>query len=244
MGGTESHSTTILTVISPETQEQLDNLKAALANFKKEAIEKGDPEHFNEHATKLFDTFVDTLPSLKLTENIQKSTGDSHIGIIGPISSGKTTFINTLFGINLPTALGHCTNSCDIVHTIKENDGTTFWWDVPGKNSDYRFYKPENLCFLKSLDTIIILFDNDISMIQDIIRVVTAVSTGKLIVIRTKIDQHMDGSRTIEQERVLDTDKLRKYTNAQLYYISSHNVKLGGDRELYDWKELKKDLGI
>ena len=250
MGGGEScevhhyHTNTVYQV-PPETQAKLGELTKSVAEFEEEAIRQGDPNLFTENSDKIFDTFVNALPDMKLTEFIKKDTGDVHVGVLGNISVGKSTLLNTLFKLQLPTALGHITTECKMVHRSDNPNDRTFYWDVPGNNSDYRFYKPENLSFLKSLDTIILLFDSDINTIKDVLRVITVIKAGtndQLLVLRTKVDQHTsDDNRSIEEEKALDQEKLSAISStAKLYYVSCHNIK--NNREPYDWNDFKNTI--
>ena len=90
--------------------------------------------------------------------------------------------INALFRKNLPVALGHCTDKCKIVHIQNDN----IIWDVCGHNDDFKFYNPMNSSFVKDLDKCVILFDNDISMIVNILKVVHKINPNNMVFIRTK----------------------------------------------------------
>jgi GTPase SAR1 family protein len=178
------------------------------------------------------DKLVETLPSLELTECIQKEPGVRDIGVIGQISCGKTTLINTFYETNHETALGNCTEKCNIAF------GNQFLrvWDCPGSDDTFAFYNPLNLSFVRDLNLCVILFDNDIRSIENILKVVYSINKN-ILVIRTKIDQYRGGSRTVAEEKILDCHKLKNLgVTAPLLHISSHNFQDHG--ELFDWKEL------
>lgn len=226
--------------VPPETQSVLDSQAKQLKIFEEEAMVRSDPKLFEQNAKKLMEEYLDKLPRLKLTDIIKKETGETHIGFIGQISAGKTTLINTMYGLKLPVALGHCTEECMVVHKEEHN----VIWDVCGYNDDYRFYKPENLSFIKNLDVCVILFDNDVKMINNILKVVQKINPESMVIIRTKVDQHTASSvRTVEEERILDTRKVEEIIGVpkETYCISSHNVEKRTGK-YYDWEKIKEKI--
>ncbi len=241
-GSTEHHyHTNTVYQTPPEVVKQLEDATIALKKVEAEAIERGDPTLYKRNEDNLFNNFIEKLPQLELADIIVKETGREDIGFMGLISAGKTTMINTMFSLNLPVALGHCTTVCEMVH----REGANNIWDVPGSNSDYKFYKAENLSFVKGLDKCVILYDNDIAMISDIIRVVHKLSPNKIILVRTKIDQHTTSNvRTINEEKILDQMKIKELLGIDLnvFCVSSHNFTNG--KNIYDWDKLKQAIGL
>jgi kynurenine formamidase len=119
-------------------------------------------------------------------------------------------------------------------------------WDVCGTNDDFKFYKPENLSFVKNLDKCIILFDNDISMISNMLKVINAINPNNMVIVRTKVDQYNNfNSRSIEEEKKIDKRRVKDLLNRDLetYCVSSHNV-LNGKTEIYDWKSIRDLLQL
>jgi GTPase SAR1 family protein len=177
-----------------------------------------------------------------LTNFIKKSTGEHHVGFIGPVSAGKTSYINALFGLKLPTALSHCTEDCSVVH----KDNKNIIWDVFGSNDTFRFFDPESLAFVKDLDVCVLLFCDDITMVSNMLKIVYAINKN-LIIVRTKCDLYSeDDARTIEEEKVLDGKKANVILGTQdikTYCISSRNVakKTGKD---FDWEIVKSLMGF
>jgi small GTP-binding protein len=238
---TEHHTNTVY-AIPPETQKTLDDQKKQLEEHEQKAKELGDPEFYEKNASEQFDTFIEKLPELKLTDYINKKPNEFHVGIIGAISAGKTTLINTMFNKTLPTALSHCTKTCEVVHS----ENNIFIWDVGGKNSDYKFYNPESLSFIKSLDMCIILFDNDIAMISDILKVVHVLNPKSMVLVRTKVDQYNAlNIRTIKEEKELDIQKVEEllHATAEIFCISSLNV-VNKSLEMYEWNLLKNRIFV
>ena len=242
MGSSESveHHYYPVYQVPPETQKVLDEQKEKLEVFEKEAVDRGDPKLFEKNSKVLMDNFVKELPKLELTSIIEKKTGEIHIGFLGQISSGKTSLINALYNKQLPVALGHCTDKCEIVHTENLN----MIWDVCGQNDDFKFYKPENLSFIKDLDCCVILFDNDIMMISNFLKVVYKINPSKIILVRTKVDQYSSNhARTITEEKELDKKKVKDLlgTDLDIYYVSANNI-IYNQGDNYDWNALKKVL--
>lgn len=228
---------------NPETEKKLAEVQEKLQAVEKEAQERGDPKLYQQNADKLFDTFIQSIDKLELNQCIQKKTGETHVGLIGDISCGKSTMLNALFGLKLPVALGHCTTVCEPVHAVKEGNSTHVYWDVPGKDGDFKFFKPENLNFPKDLDISVILYDHDISPNSNVIRVVDKICKGKVILVRTKLDQYNKTNvRTPAEEKERDRANVRSLLGKDLpiYFISSHNVINGGD--LFDLDAFKKEI--
>lgn len=235
------HTTTTVYEIPPETKKILEEQTDKLEEYKQEAINLGDPTLYKKNSENLINTFVEKLPTLKLTDVINKKTGETHIGFIGQISSGKTSMINALFGKQLPVALGNCTTTCEVVHT----QGLNVIWDVPGQNSDFEFYNPINLSFLKDLDKIAILLDNDVSMITNILRVVYKINSN-IVIIRTKVDQHnIFNARTLEEEKLLDKKNVKDVLGIDIdtFCVSSHNI-IANKGDVFDWIVVKQQLGL
>ena len=224
----------------PETQKVLDIQTEQLKKFEEEAKERSDPKLYVQNSQKLVDTFVEKLPSLKLTDVIDKQIGENHIGFIGQVSSGKTSMINAMFNKNFPVALGNCTEKRKVVHKEDEN----VIWD--GQNDDFNFYNPINLSFVKNLDKCVILFDNDISMISNVLKVVHKINPNNMVIIRTKVDQHHQFNvRTIQEEQRLDQEKVKNLLGVEIktYCVSSHNI-IDNKPNMYDWLDIKRILGI
>ena len=244
MGGGDSrevHHYHTVYQVPAETQKALDEQTKKLAEIEKEAKDRHDPKFFQQNSKTLMDNFVAQLPKLELTSIIDKR-GETHIGFIGQISAGKTSLINALFNKKLPVALGHCTDKCEVVH--RENHNVI--WDVCGQNDDFKFYNPESLSFVKDLDICVILFDNDIAMISNFLKVVHKINPTKMILVRTKVDQYTYGhARTVAEEKALDKQKVKDLLNVpiEVYYVSSHNIA-NGTGEKYDWDEFKKSLKL
>ena len=62
------------------------------------------------------------------------------------------------------------------------------YWDVPGVNKDFGFYKKEHLGFIQNMTKIFILFDRDIDDIHFIVQLITAMKIPRVYV-RTKCDK-------------------------------------------------------
>lgn len=225
----------------PAVQKQLEEQSTKLKELEAEAIKRSNPKLYQTNSTNLLNEFVKNIPKLELTDFIKKETGDNHIGFVGPISAGKTSMINVLFNKNLPIALGHCTDKCEVVHVQGKNK----IWDVSGQNDDFKFYRAENLAFIKDLDKIVILTDADIQMIANILKVIHAINPNNMIIVRTKVDQHTQSNlRSITEEQQLDMQKVKDLLGVEIktYCVSSHNVTNGKNK--YDWDLVMERLGL
>jgi len=196
-------------------------------------------ENYGTIMHNLTNNFIKNISELKLTEAITDKQGKKHIGFIGPISTGKTTMINTLCNIKLPVSLGHCTEGCKKVHT---HDNTVIW-DMCGTNDDYKFYNSKTLGFIASLDKVAILFSTDISAIANILRVVNEINPN-IVLIRSKVDQHNKlNCRSIEEEHVRDEQAVSELLgkNIKVYNTSSLNI-MNSTGNKFDWEIVKNLL--
>ena len=228
-------------VPDPETVAALEKAETKIENLEKEAMEMNDPNHFNNNVGKLFNNFIEKIQSLTLNDLIHKSPGEKHYGFIGPVTAGKTTMCNTMYGTTRPVALGHCTSECEVIYT---NNHGTIVWDMFGADNNFRYYDPTTLSFIKGLDYCVVLFDSDIAMVSWIIKTVYAINPNSLIVVRTKVDQCKDDSeRSIEEEKIMDGVKVQELLELEepfhTFVVSSHNVSRG-EREIYDWNKLRE----
>jgi GTPase SAR1 family protein len=238
----ESHHYHTEYVQDPETVARMNRYEEEIANLTREAMAMKDPSHFNNNVSKIFDHFIAHVSELKLVDVIDKKPGEVHIGFIGPVTAGKSTMCNTIYGTKEPVALGHCTAECKVVHTTAAN---RIIWDMFGADNDFKYYDPSTLSFIKNLDYCIVLFDSDISTVSWILRTVYAINPKSLIVVRTKVDQcSSDSERTVEDEKLLDIKKVSNLLESDdipVFAVSSHNIAFSrGER--YDWDELTSIL--
>lgn len=103
---------------------------------------------------------------------------------------------NALFGLKLEIGLGSCTKEAKEIHKV----GDVTYWDAPGINKDFGFYKPHHLAFFNDLDKIFVLYSNEVEDVALIIKVFAAMNK-KMILVRTKSDNHdFSHSKSIEEE--------------------------------------------
>jgi hypothetical protein len=243
MGKSHSHHYHTETIVKPcpKTEQKLKETEEKVNKLVEEATIQKDPKMFAENSTILFDNFVGNIKELSLTDSFEKETGVIDVAFIGPVTAGKTTCINVMFKLNEETALGHCTKECRRVY----KKDLLAVWDVQGVNNDFKFYDYESLAFIKSTDKNVVMFDNDISMVSRIIKTVYNINPESLLIVRTKVDQCSESDkRTIEQEKLLDTQKVEELLGVKLatYCISSHNVI--DEKKKYDWDLLKQKIGL
>jgi small GTP-binding protein len=238
--GGSTHTTQVVYRPDPATTAALTKATEELAAARQAAKDAGDPAKFKQNATKAMDTFVEKLPTLTLQQSIIKQTGETHVGVVGNTSAGKSTFLNALLGLKLPVSMDHCTEQCEVVC----RRGRQVYWDVAGRNDQFEFYKVETLAFLKSLDVLIVFYCDDIGMITNIIRVAAALKSSKIILVRTKVDQfRANDARNLEEIKRRDERLASEHLpGARVYFISAHNIQDGGAR--FDWDALVKEIGV
>lgn len=129
--------------------------------------------------------------------------GERHYAVVGPIASGKSTFLNSIFTLNEETGIGETTDVAKPVY--KNTDKKLVIWDVPGINKNFSIYKSENLSFFAGCHKIFILYKDSPKRCDKIIQVLNAIKPGQLILIRTQCDNWDETqNKTLEQERQTD----------------------------------------
>lgn len=230
-------------VPDPETVAALAKAQEEVAQLEDEAREMSDPNHFTNNVGKLFDNFIEKVGTLSLTDIIEKKPGEIHVGFVGPVTAGKTTLCNTLYGTSRPVALGHCTTDCEVIFT--DNNGLVVW-DMFGADNDFKYFDPATLSFVKNLDYCVILFDSDVAMVSWIIRTIHTINPSAMVIVRTKVDQcGADSERTVDEEKAMDGVKVQEMLSLgepyQTYAISAHNVMYHRGEE-FDWNVLREKL--
>ena len=120
---------------------------------------------------------------------------------------GKSSLYNALFGLKLEIGLGSCTKEAKEIKQV----GNVTYWDAPGINKDFGFYKPHHLGFFNDLDKIFVLFESEIDSVALILKVFNAMGK-KIVVVRTKIDTwDPSHKKTIEEELANDLQQARVY---------------------------------
>lgn len=236
----EHHHHHVNVVSAEETakkQEELRKKKEEEERLKKEAEEEAK-KSLAEQVRKQMDQVLTNLGKLNLTDPINKKPSERHVGVVSNVSAGKTTMSNVMFGLKNKTAASHCTTDCEKIY----QDGNLHFWDTPGEDAKFKYYKEENIAFVKSLDMIIVLFDDDIANISNTLKLVNTVNPGNITIVRTKADSvSEDDERTVAEELVEDSKKVERLLGVKIpvFAISSHNIKKNrGDR--YDWDIVKK----
>lgn len=110
------------------------------------------------------------LKNYKFSTGISDKKGYS-VCFIGPTSVGKSTLYNNLFNLKLQTGLGSCTKTATL---IQAPNTKWYYYDAPGINKDFNFYRAQHLNFFNDLDEIFILFDRDVDDVHLIIKVFKA----------------------------------------------------------------------
>lgn len=229
-------------VPDPAVVAELEAVNKQVAELDAEAQRRGDPNHFSDNVGDLFDNFIRKMTTVSLTEYIDKKPGETHVGLIGPVSVGKSSLCNVMYGTEEKTAAGHCTKDCTPVYTTDK----LVVWDMFGADNDFKYYTPETLSFVKDLDYCVVLFDNDIAMVSWIIKTIHTINPNSMIIVRTKIDSLTDeDERTADEEKALDAEKVKDLLELDeaptTYCISSRNIKKN-EGERYDWDALSAKI--
>lgn len=163
-------------------QQYTDTINKLMEAMKREQEKAETPEEYHAIQEKYENQFVQSLRTLKFQEIIKPKEG-KHYCFIGPTSVGKSSLWNALFGLKLEVGLGSTTKEANEIHKV----GNVTYWDAPGINKDFGFYKPHHLGFFNDLDKIFVLFESEIYSVALILKVFNAMGK-KIVVVRTKID--------------------------------------------------------
>ena len=90
-----------------QVQQKINLLKKELQEADEKAEAKKDPKLYNELKKEAFDMFLKELETIKFGDPIKRTDSkEKHYIVIGIISSGKTSLLNTIFKLNEPVGLG------------------------------------------------------------------------------------------------------------------------------------------
>ena len=87
---------------------------------------------------------------------------------------------------------------------------TTVYWDAPGINDDFGFYRSQHLGFFQKMSKVIILFDRDINDIRFIIELLAKMKIPRVHA-RTKCDLWKKGMKPIEEQLKIDEKEASEY---------------------------------
>mgnify|MGYP003692213331 CR=1 FL=1 len=113
---------------------------------------------------------------------------------------------NDLFGLHLEKGLGATTKHASMVRETELH----VYWDAPGINKDFGFYKHEHLGFFQSMSKVLILFDRDVDDIHFILALFCKMKIPRAIV-RNKCDTWEDGMRPLADQLEIDLKEVKKY---------------------------------
>lgn len=227
-----------------EDIQKLQQMANELNEVKEQARREKDPQMFRQFRNQAIDRFIEQVRcgTLKLVETIPKAFPDErHIAFIGPISSGKSTIIKALTGVNVRTGMGHTTSECSLVYSNLETK--LFVWDAPGINEDFDFYDPQTLGFIKSLHKVFVVFNTSIKSVDNVIRVCSAI-TKNVIFVRSQCDNWIQTDElSIAQELSKDVAELSRlgFADPIVVPVSARNV-IANNPEIFSWGRLQEQV--
>lgn len=112
-------------------RSSIQKIDSDIKSMQVEARNKNNPALYHQYREQAFNKFVDGLETYNFKKPIKKNSSDErHHILIGNISSGKSSLLNKLFGLNEPVACGECTPAPKKVTKL----GNVHIWDSPGIN--------------------------------------------------------------------------------------------------------------
>lgn len=119
-------------------------------NKEKEQLEKGDIESYKKNMDNFFDReiqAIEKLPDLAKKENFS-------VAVMGFTSTGKSSLLNKVFGLNLKVSPLRCTTGAE---RVGENHGIDVY-DVFGENCEESYHNMQVLLQAKTIHTIIVVY--------------------------------------------------------------------------------------
>lgn len=168
---------------------------------------------------------------MNLTAYIPKlAKGEKHYAVVGPISAGKTTLLNSIFNTNEEAGIGETTK---VARPIYKNEiSKLIVWDVPGINKDFSIYDPKNLGFFAGCDKIFIIYKDSPKRCDNIIKILNKIRPGNIFLIRTQCDS-WDASheKTLAQEKEEDMRIVREWGVAVKGFFQHSSYVYGFDND-------------
>ena len=129
--------------------------------------------------------------------------------VIGDVSVGKSSLLNKLIGLQLPTGVGHTTLGLQPVYS---ND-TVVVWDSAGCNQDFALLDPKTLSFIRDVNFVLVLYESSLVTAENVVAIAHCLKGNSgFTCVRTQCDKHdpRHDSRSIDEEMALDRAFLNK----------------------------------
>lgn len=166
MGGISSHHHVVY-YTPPAAAQSIQQAETKLADL-------NNPATFAQREQDLFQSYLAGLQELTFQEVIPKSAaGENHHIFTGNISVGKTSLLNNLFQLTLPTGYGHTTTSASAV--VKDPNAKMVVWDCPGNNTDFNYLDHDQLNLFKSANLVFVLVGNSVLTCDKIIKTIAQI---------------------------------------------------------------------
>ena len=152
----------------------------------------------------------------------QPKTAKKSFAFVGETSSGKTTTVNSLFGVKLPTSPDANTTGTNKVFECEKDNYEVY--DVYGTNDKECYHSIEKLCQLKTIHYIVFLIGTTFESNIEMYRLLSALSK-QVIVLRNKTED-------FEQSDVLNSQKKcqEHFGNVfKLFHVVAHPRKTNDD---------------
>jgi small GTP-binding protein len=146
--------------------------------------------------------------------------------ILGRTNAGKTTLINTLYGLTLPTAATENTMGMQVVH----NAGGLEVVDTFGYNDSRSYLTAEMAEFLLSVDRVVLVYTEAIEAELDVLNLLVAARCD-VMVVRSKCDTKRTDQ--IEEIRAHDVNVLAGVGSISWLAVSSESML--GISQLKSW---------
>lgn len=130
--------------------------------------------------------YIKSITQIKYTRIPNKKT---KILVIGPISAGKSSLLNRFLNTKLEVGVGQTTVKISPVFTTNDNIEV---YDSPGINKDYDICDYRILNDLFTMSIFLVCFQNCLSEVNVIIRILSAIRFKfgqKIYLVRTQCDR-------------------------------------------------------
>jgi small GTP-binding protein len=157
----------------------------------------------------------------------------NNIGVFGLTSTGKSTLLNAILGMNVAeTGAGETTKE------ITPYPGTQFTlWDVPGRNDEIIYISMEYISFFKGLTRRLILIQSTVKENSSMMKLLDELNLQYDIVVN-KFDRVDEDERQEFKDQIQrEVEKLQLKTVNKVFYVSAKHPQM-----FSDWIEMINSL--
>lgn len=201
-----------------------------LKQLKEQANKSKDMNKYKQNREELFQVYLDNV-KIKVDQDMPKELrhASTNIVLLGRISSGKSSLLNKLLGLNLKVGVGQTTT--DKTSVSKSKDEKIQIWDCPGINDEeYSLFDVKDLLFFVDAGLVLILYPDSVKTVKEFCQAMWKLQPENTVLVRTQCDKFTSSDfKSIEQELETDRKILEGWKIRFPYPIFATSAKMGLD---------------